>query len=52
MKLDEWTHEQVDMLIEMGGNNVANLKYEAACPDNYKKLKPDSSIEERNDFIK
>nr|GMC90562.1 probable ADP-ribosylation factor GTPase-activating protein AGD11 [Ipomoea batatas] len=52
VKLDEWTHEQVDMLTEMGGNNVANLKYEAAFPENYKKLKPDSSNEERNDFIR
>lgn len=53
VKLDEWTHEQVDMLNEMGGNNVANLKYEAARPENtYKKPKPDSSIEERSDFIR
>ncbi|VFQ92118.1 unnamed protein product [Cuscuta campestris] len=53
VKLDEWTHEQVDMLNEMGGNNVANLKYEAARPEStYKKPKPDSSIEERSDFIR
>ncbi|CAH9113774.1 unnamed protein product [Cuscuta epithymum] len=53
VKLDEWTHEQVDMLNEMGGNKVANLKYEASRPDNnYKKPKPDSSIEERSDFIR
>ncbi|CAH9091865.1 unnamed protein product [Cuscuta europaea] len=50
--LDEWTNELVDSLVEMGGNIVANLKYEAAIPENYKKPKPDSSIEERTDFIR
>ncbi|VFQ94768.1 unnamed protein product [Cuscuta campestris] len=36
----------------MGGNAIANLKYEAALPDNYKKPRPDSSNEERTDFIR
>ncbi|KAK6163065.1 hypothetical protein DH2020_002906 [Rehmannia glutinosa] len=52
MKLDEWTDEQVDALIEMGGNNAVNLKYEAHIPECYSKPKPDSSTEERADFIR
>ncbi|KAK6119220.1 hypothetical protein DH2020_047035 [Rehmannia glutinosa] len=35
VKLDEWTDEQVDALIEMGGNNAVNLKYEAHIPECY-----------------
>lgn len=52
MKLDEWTNEQVDALMIMGGNTVVNSKYEALLPDTYRRLKPDSSIEERSDFIR
>ncbi|XP_022764781.1 probable ADP-ribosylation factor GTPase-activating protein AGD11 [Durio zibethinus] len=52
VKLDEWTDEQVDILVNLGGNTVANSKYEACLPDNLKKPRPDSSIEERSDFIK
>ncbi|XVE86157.1 hypothetical protein DITRI_Ditri18aG0013400 [Diplodiscus trichospermus] len=52
VKLDEWTDEQVDSLVNLGGNTVANNKYEAFLPDNLKKPKPDSSIEERSDFIR
>ncbi|EYU38275.1 hypothetical protein ABFS83_02G112200 [Erythranthe nasuta] len=52
MNLDEWTDEQVDALIEMGGNNAVNLKFEAQIPENYSKPKPDSSTDERADFIR
>lgn len=52
VKLDEWTNEQVNALMEKGGNTVVNLKYEAHMPDNYRKPEPDSSIEERTDFIR
>ncbi|XAR63525.1 hypothetical protein NMG60_11023487 [Bertholletia excelsa] len=52
VKLDDWTDEEVDALIEMGGNTVTNLKYEACIPDNVRKPKPDSSIQERSDFIR
>ncbi|XP_073144934.1 probable ADP-ribosylation factor GTPase-activating protein AGD11 isoform X2 [Henckelia pumila] len=51
VKLDEWTIEQVDALNEIGGNMAVNLKYEANIPDNYKRPKPESSPEERADFI-
>lgn len=52
MKLDEWTDDQVDSLAEMGGNIVANKKYEACIPGNIKKPRPDSTIDERSDFIR
>lgn len=52
MKLDEWTDEQVDALIEMGGNNAVNFKYETNIPEDYSKPKADASSEERADFIR
>ncbi|XP_039037393.1 probable ADP-ribosylation factor GTPase-activating protein AGD11 [Hibiscus syriacus] len=52
VKLDEWTDDQVDSLENLGGNNVANKKYEPLLPDNITTLTPDSSNEERADFIK
>lgn len=52
INLDEWTDEQVDTLVDMGGNDAANLKYEACIPDNLRKPKPDSSIDERSDYIR
>nr|XP_043626655.1 probable ADP-ribosylation factor GTPase-activating protein AGD11 [Erigeron canadensis] len=52
VNLDEWTHEEVNTVIKCGGNGMVNAKYEASIPDNCKKPKPDSSIEERLDFIK
>ncbi|WVZ01434.1 hypothetical protein V8G54_027503 [Vigna mungo] len=52
LKLDEWTDEQVDELVKLGGNTVVNKKYEAYLPSNIRKPKPNSSIEERSDFIR
>lgn len=52
MKLDEWTDEQVDNLEKLGGNIAVNQKYEACIRNKLKKPKPDSSIEERFDFIR
>ncbi|KAE8709775.1 Calcium-dependent ARF-type GTPase activating protein family isoform 2 [Hibiscus syriacus] len=52
VKLDKWTDDQVDSLVNLGGNIVVNNKYEAVLPDNLKKPGPDSSIEERSDFIR
>lgn len=52
MKLDDWTDEQVDALMSVGGNTAVNKKYEVCIPDGNKKPKPDSSIEERLDFIR
>lgn len=52
MKLDEWTDEQVDSLMNAGGNAAVNEKYEAFIPENIKKPKSDAPIEERSDFIR
>lgn len=52
LKLDEWTDEQVDTFVTMGGNIEANKKYEACMPANLKKPKADSSIDERFEFIR
>ena len=52
LNLDEWTDEQVDALVNLGGNTVVNKKYEARLPSYIKKPKPNSSIEERSDFIR
>ncbi|XP_074286492.1 putative ADP-ribosylation factor GTPase-activating protein AGD11 [Silene latifolia] len=52
VKLDDWTDDQVSILSEMGGNIVANKKYEACIPGNIMKPRSDSSIEERADFIR
>ncbi|KGN52311.1 probable ADP-ribosylation factor GTPase-activating protein AGD11 [Cucumis sativus] len=52
VKLDDWTDEEVDALMSVGGNTAVNKKYEVCIPDGNKKPKPDSSIEERFDFIR
>lgn len=52
VKLDEWTDEQVDALANLGGNTAVNLKYEGCIPENFRKPKPDASIEDRSDFIR
>ncbi|RDY01572.1 putative ADP-ribosylation factor GTPase-activating protein AGD11, partial [Mucuna pruriens] len=52
LKLDQWTDEQVDALVKLGGNTVINNKYEAFIPSNIKKPRPNSSIDERSDFIR
>lgn len=52
LNLDDWTDEQVDSLVNLGGNTVINKKYEACLPTYVKKPKPNSSIDERSDFIR
>lgn len=52
VNLDEWTEEDVDNFIKLGGNTAVNLKYEDSIPDKYRKPQPESSIDERTDFIK
>ncbi|XP_022138953.1 probable ADP-ribosylation factor GTPase-activating protein AGD11 isoform X2 [Momordica charantia] len=52
VKLDDWTDEQVDALSSIGGNTAVNRKLEVCIPDGNKKPQPDSSIEERFDFIR
>lgn len=52
VKLDQWTDDQVNSLVDLGGNTMVNWKYEACIPDNLQKPNPDSTAEERSDFIR
>lgn len=52
VNLDEWTLEEVNTVVDCGGNAMVNSKFEATVPDKFKKPKADSSIEERLEFIR
>ncbi|XP_006656236.1 ADP-ribosylation factor GTPase-activating protein AGD12 isoform X1 [Oryza brachyantha] len=50
--LDEWTDDEINSMLEVGGNSYANAIYEAFLPVGYHKPHPDSTQEERADFIR
>ncbi|KAF9666575.1 hypothetical protein SADUNF_Sadunf16G0243100 [Salix dunnii] len=50
--LDEWSDDEIDAMIEVGGNLSANSIYEAFLPDGVSKPGPDSSNDERIRFIR
>uniref|UniRef100_A0A9I9CFJ9 ADP-ribosylation factor GTPase-activating protein AGD12-like n=1 Tax=Cucumis melo TaxID=3656 RepID=A0A9I9CFJ9_CUCME len=50
--LDEWSDDEIDAMIEVGGNGSANAIYEAFIPDGYTKPGPSASHEERSNFIR
>jgi stromal membrane-associated protein len=50
--LDQWADDEINSMIEVGGNSYANAIYEAFLPEGYHKPHPDSSQEERADFIR
>ncbi|KAL6602976.1 hypothetical protein ACP70R_043337 [Stipagrostis hirtigluma subsp. patula] len=52
VSLDQWTDEEIDSMIEVGGNSYANAIYEAFLPEDYHKPHPDASQEERANFIR
>ncbi|CAF1836715.1 BnaC04g18860D [Brassica napus] len=41
--LDEWSDEEVDSMIQIGGNASANSIYEAFIPDGFSKPGPDAT---------
>ncbi|CAH2078394.1 unnamed protein product [Thlaspi arvense] len=45
--LDEWSDEEVDSMIEIGGNASANSIYEAFIPDGCSKPGPDATHDQR-----
>ncbi|KAL0737963.1 hypothetical protein Bca4012_014173 [Brassica carinata] len=49
--LDEWSDEEVDSMIEIGGNASANSIYEAFIPDGCSKPGPDATHDQRMRFI-
>lgn len=52
MTLDEWSDDEVDAMVEVGGNASANSIYEAYIPEGVKKPGPDAGHEERAKFIR
>ncbi|XP_056692776.1 ADP-ribosylation factor GTPase-activating protein AGD12 isoform X3 [Spinacia oleracea] len=50
--LDEWSDEDIDAMIEVGGNAAANAIYEAFIPDGFSKPGPDASHDDRMRFIR
>ncbi|MQL89005.1 hypothetical protein Taro_021584 [Colocasia esculenta] len=50
--LDEWSNEEIDFMVEIGGNSYANAIYEAFLPEGFSKPRPQSSPEERTKFIR
>ncbi|XP_013671127.2 ADP-ribosylation factor GTPase-activating protein AGD12 isoform X1 [Brassica napus] len=50
--LDEWSDDEVDSMIEIGGNASANSVYEAFIPDGVSKPGPDASHDQRMQFIR
>jgi stromal membrane-associated protein len=50
--LDQWTDAEINPMIEVGGNSYANAIYEAFLPMGYDKPHPDSTQEERTNFIR
>lgn len=52
MTLDDWSEDEVDAMVEVGGNSSANSIYEAFIPEGVSKPGPDSSHEARMKFIR
>lgn len=50
--LDEWSDDEVDSIVEVGGNASANSIYEAYIPAGVSKPGPNASQEERVNFIR
>jgi len=50
--LDEWSNDEIDAMMEVGGNASANSIYEAFIPEGHTKPGPDASHEEREKFIR
>ncbi|GMH01425.1 hypothetical protein Nepgr_003264 [Nepenthes gracilis] len=50
--LDAWSDEDVDAMVEVGGNAAANAIYEAYIPEGYSKPGPDANHEDRMRFIR
>ncbi|XP_038881936.1 ADP-ribosylation factor GTPase-activating protein AGD12-like [Benincasa hispida] len=50
--LDEWNDDEIDAMIEVGGNSSANAIYEAFIPEGYSKPGPDATHEQRSKFIR
>lgn len=52
MTLDDWSEEEINSVIEIGGNASANSIYEAYLPEGITKPQPDAGHEDRAKFIR
>lgn len=52
LTLDKWSDDEVNFMVEVGGNSHANAIYEAFLPKGYRKPRNESSIDERTNFIR
>ncbi|KAL8108469.1 ADP-ribosylation factor GTPase-activating protein AGD12-like [Apium graveolens] len=50
--LDEWSDDEIDHIVDVGGNSFANSIYEAYFPEGVSKPGPNASNEERSKFIR
>ncbi|KAK8472582.1 hypothetical protein PHAVU_002G246400 [Phaseolus vulgaris] len=50
--LDEWSSDEIDAMVEVGGNSSANSIYEAYIPQGCTKPGPDATHEQRTKFIR
>lgn len=50
--LDDWSDDEIDAMVEVGGNASANSIYEAYFPEGVQKPAPDASHDERSKFIR
>ncbi|XP_027930386.1 ADP-ribosylation factor GTPase-activating protein AGD12-like isoform X2 [Vigna unguiculata] len=50
--LDDWSEDEIDAMIEVGGNASANSIYEANIPEGVTKPGPDADHEQRSNFIR
>ncbi|KAK0577969.1 hypothetical protein LWI29_003085 [Acer saccharum] len=50
--LDDWSDDEIDAMVEVGGNSSANSIYEAFIPEGVSRPGPDSSHEQRTKFIR
>lgn len=50
--LDQWSDDEIDSMVEVGGNSSANSIYEAFLPKGFSKPRPESPHEERMKFIR
>lgn len=50
--LDQWSDDEIESMVEVGGNSSANSIYEAFLPEGFSKPRPESSHEERMKFIR
>ncbi|KAK1382648.1 hypothetical protein POM88_020383 [Heracleum sosnowskyi] len=50
--LDEWSDDEIDHIVDVGGNSFANSIYEAYFPEGVSKPGPNASHEERLKFVR